>query len=215
MIYTSMFTILLLILLCIILLLKRVSQKLLNRPYVGLQIDMNICDNMSMEQILKDAIDTTCGVNFPRNIVSICEKLNITVQETGQFSDDISGVIFKENGKYIILVNKFHSIGRKSFTIAHELGHYFLHRELLDSNSEMVSYIKSNSGKCPALARGCEYNQRETEANKFAAELLMPTEEFNKKCETANSIEEVSAYFGVSIQAATIRAQQTGGWFFL
>ena len=43
----------------------------------------------------------------------------------------------------------------------------------------------------------------------------MPEAEFNKKCEEANSIEEVAAYFGVSIQAATIRAQQTGGWFFL
>lgn len=48
MVYTSMFTILLLILLCIILLLKRVSQKLLNRPYVGLQNCIKVCENKSM-----------------------------------------------------------------------------------------------------------------------------------------------------------------------
>lgn len=196
-------------------LIRRVSQKLLNRPSIGLQKCTKICENRNMEQILEEAIKATCGNSFPRNIVSICEKLGITVQETSQFSDDISGVIFKENDKYIILVNKFHSIGRKSFTIAHELGHYFKHRDLLDNNSELVSYIKSNSENRPALARGLEYNKRETEANKFAAELLMPEAEFNKKCEEANSIEEVAAYFGVSIQAATIRAQQTGGWFFL
>lgn len=167
--------------------------------------------NEELEQvILSEGADV-----FPRNIVAICNRLGISVQETKKFPDNVSGVIFKENGNYVILVNELHSIGRKSFTIAHELGHYFLHRELLDSDNELVSYIKSNDKPCPALMRGMDYNQREKEANAFAAEILMPEKEFKEKCMSANSIEEVSRYFGVSVQAASIRANNLGGWFFL
>lgn len=165
--------------------------------------------NEELENIIKD-----CNT-FPRNIVEICNRLGITVQETTSFPNDISGVIFKENDKYFILVNALHSIGRRSFTIAHELGHYYLHRDMLDKDSELVSYIKSNDKDCPALARGLEYNQREQEANIFAAEILMPEREFIEKCICANSIEEVAQYFGVSLQAASIRANNLGGWFFL
>lgn len=168
-----------------------------------------------MENVDFEKIIANCGNIFPRNIVSICNQLGITVQETSQFPDNISGMIFKGNGKYFILVNKFHSIGRKSFTIAHELGHFMLHKKLLDENSELVSYIKSNDKNCPALARGLDYNIREKEANQFAADILMPEREFLAKCESANSIEEVAAYFGVSVQAASIRANNLGGWFFL
>lgn len=164
---------------------------------------------------LEEIILKTCGNVFPRNIVSICNALGITVQETREFPDNISGMIFKENDKYFILVNKFHSIGRKSFTIAHELGHYFLHREALDDSSQIVSYIKSNNQDCPALARGLSYNSMEREANNFAAEILMPEQEFINQCNCANSIEDVAYYFGVSVQAASIRADKLGGWFFL
>ena len=167
------------------------------------------------KQQLEDIINNTCSNIFPRNIVAVCTKLGITVQETAQFPNNISGAIFKEDEKYFILVNKFHSIGRKSFTIAHELGHYILHKDLLDENSELVSYIKSNDKICPALARGLDYNTIEKEANNFAAEILMPEKKFICKCETANSIEEVANYFGVSVQAASIRADKLGGWFFL
>lgn len=168
-----------------------------------------------MSQELQEIISEYCD-SFPRNIVLICNKLGITVQETKSFPNDISGVIFKENDKYIILINESHSIGRKSFTIAHELGHYFLHRDLLEQDNELVSYIKSNNKDCPALARGnAAYNQREREANEFAAKLLMPEKEFIEKCQEANSIEEVAQYFGVSVQAASVRANILGGWFFL
>ena len=157
------------------------------------------------------------GDKFPRNIVDICNKMGLDVEETEDFSNDISGLIYKKDDKYIILVNAFHKIGRKSFTIAHELGHFVLHKQLLDEKSEIVSYTKSKEEDIfPALPR-CEtnYNCYETEANKFAANILMPEDEFIKICDEVNSIEEIAAYFGVSIQAATIRAQKVKGIFFL
>lgn len=163
-----------------------------------------------LKEILKNYND------YPLNIVEICTKMGITVQQTDEFPDDVSGIIFKENNRYYILVNKFHSVGRKSFTIAHELGHYILHKKLLDEENELVSYIKSSNGNViPVLPRGIEYNKRETEANNFAASLLMPEETFKKVCERSNSIEEVAHYFGVSVAAASIRANNIAGWYFL
>jgi Zn-dependent peptidase ImmA (M78 family) len=67
------------------------------------------------------------------------------------------------------MVNQNDEHTRRRFTIAHELGHYFLHfdaeRDPGDSekNSVIVSF------------RGWK-NPIETEANEFAAELLMPAE---------------------------------------
>ncbi len=170
-----------------------------------------------MEEKLKTILQEL-GNKFPRNIVEICNKMGIEVQETEQFPANVSGLIYKKDEKYTILVNAFHTIGRKSFTIAHELGHYIKHKKFLDECSEMVSYIKSkdDNSVVPTLTR-CEehYDKYETEANSFAADVLMPQDEFLKVCNNANSIEEVAAHFGVSIQAATIRAQKTGGLFFL
>lgn len=158
---------------------------------------------------------------FPRNIVSICEKLKIQVKETKEFPEEVSGLIYKDKDTYCIIVNSTHTVGRKSFTIAHELGHYFLHRDILDRENEIVSGSKGIDTETHFMLRSDigyssqEYRQQETEANKFAAELLMPREVFIEKCKELNSIDDVADYFGVSISAATIRADRLGGLYFL
>ena len=160
---------------------------------------------------------------FPRNVISICEKLNIQVRETENLPDNISGLIYKDNTKYCILVNGNQSAGRKSFTIAHELGHYLLHKSKLERDSEIISSSKGIDMTSPAyIARQDidasspkEYRALETEANKFAAELLMPEKEFLKQCICKASIDDIACYFGVSISAATIRADRLGGLYFL
>lgn len=57
--------------------------------------------------------------------------------------------------------------GRIRFTIAHELGHYYLHRDYLLSGSSHGSEANFRSG-----------DQMEQEADEFAAALLMPMELF-------------------------------------
>ncbi len=68
-------------------------------------------------------------------------------------------------------VPPFRTAGRVRFSIAHELGHYYLppHRDYLLSGQ----WHSSHSDASPAAARG-----REREANRFAAFLLMPAEAF-------------------------------------
>ncbi len=57
-----------------------------------------------------------------------------------------SGVICSLNNFGIILVNKNHSLTRQRFTIAHELGHYFLHyKSSLSLEEDRIMYIQANN----------------------------------------------------------------------
>jgi Predicted Zn peptidase len=63
------------------------------------------------------------------------------------------------------------NIGRKRFTIAHEIGHFVLHsREGLEKNDTTASFTVWNDAN------------EEAEANFFAAELLMPEFLFKPRC---------------------------------
>jgi Zn-dependent peptidase ImmA (M78 family) len=74
----------------------------------------------------------------------------------------ISGLIYVDKAKNDrqILVNNTDIETRQTFTIAHELGHFFLHIDD-DDDGVIVSF------------RGLK-NHREREADLFASELLMP-----------------------------------------
>ena len=77
---------------------------------------------------------------------------------------DLSGFISFDEKK--VYINNKDSNERKSFTLAHELGHWVLHKEELQKNITMSrmyrkSYLKEN-------------NSFETEANVFASNVLVP-----------------------------------------
>ena len=90
---------------------------------------------------------------------------------------------------------------RDRFTIAHEIGHYFLHylwNKFKDENQGPIcAYRYPNSAD----------DRVEWEANWFAAALLMPKTNFIEKWDQTHSISEVAGYFGVSTAAAKIRAK--------
>ena len=60
--------------------------------------------------------------------------------------------------------------GKRRFVIAHELGHFELHRNLLD----MVVHTDDEKSLCEWYSKG----KHEQEANQFASELLMPSHLF-------------------------------------
>lgn len=79
-----------------------------------------------------------------------------------RFSERLSGVLVPETcgneTRYLIFVNSRHRRTRRRFSIAHELGHFFLHRGLQPA----FTHLRKPHGKL------------EREADLFAAELLMP-----------------------------------------
>lgn len=101
-----------------------------------------------------------------------------------------------------IIVPAHTSPTRDRFTVAHELGHYFLHylwrRRSVAMPDQMI-----------ALRKGSD--RVEWEANWFAAGFLMPEKAFKKAFRNhAGSISAVAREFQVSQQAAEVRASQLG-----
>lgn len=100
---------------------------------------------------------------FQRNMSVSREYIvtNLTKSEDGgllRLSDDTG----KED--YLILYDESKKVGRKRFTIAHELGHYFLkHHQLIDETVISRGEITDE-----------EYDVLEKEANYFARLLLVP-----------------------------------------
>lgn len=101
--------------------------------------------------------------------------------------NEIAGFIDFENKK--IYVNKDDPPNRQRFTIAHELGHYILHPDLIKNESKYKVLLRRplNDKK---------YTPEETEANCFAAYLLVPSELLEKYKDIPNSIN--SSIFAVS-----------------
>jgi len=137
----------------------------------------------------------------PVDVVAIASDLGINVWETTSFPDSISGKIFRDplNGGssgFSIVVNATHSLSRKRFTIAHEIGHFVLHRKRLDSG-ELIDDAMYRSG---VTAR------EETDANRFAADLLMPFSLIRSLMAAGiNSPEQLAAKLQVSLPAIRIR----------
>lgn len=130
----------------------------------------------------------------------ICSKLGI---KAGRYSmqDDERGRIFLEDSKYFIHVNKNDHPEIQRFTVAHELGHYCLHKDFLDRKGQILERNNLSS-------RGTD--QKEVEANRFAAELLMPKKHFLEKCSELKTITLLADYFFVSRIAIQVRLSNLG-----
>lgn len=123
--------------------------------------------------------------------------------------DEISGAIVRKDGHVVIAINPAHHINRQRFTIAHELGHYFLHEGLeqhVDQNFR-VSWRNADSSKA--------VNWTEIQANRFAAELLMPTKFMQRDLDSLNQIDKrtvalLASKYVVSPEAMKIRLSQLG-----
>lgn len=110
-----------------------------------------------------------------------------------------SGSLSYDGGIWHIKVNKEHNPKRQKFTIAHELGHYMLHRNKATEFTDELFF------------RSQTKDNIEYKANEFAATLLMP-EENVRKCIKAGvtNIGKLAEIFGVSAPAMKIRVIELG-----
>lgn len=137
-------------------------------------------------------------------------KIFFTESDLSTISWWISGLIMYNSSRkeFWIFIEESNHPNRKRFTFAHELGHYFLHGELLKEQSKIFVDREDNFAlfKQDWECVKDEDKELEAEANCFAAELLMP-EEFVKTAykELNYSIKNLSELFRVSEQAMTYR----------
>lgn len=100
----------------------------------------------------------------PVPVVTLAKSLGIKVFKNDGFPNNLSGLI-KLDGEntYSIHVNGNHPHTRQRFTIAHEIAHFILHRDKIGDG------IKDDY-----LYRSGMTTAEEREANRLAAEILMP-----------------------------------------
>ena len=103
--------------------------------------------------------------------------------------------VITDEGEKIIIVNPADSPARRNFTIAHELGHAFLHG----------MGVHERAGE-----RLTAYQEEEAQANRFAAALLMPAKQVREAMALGKSLEEMAGLFQVSQTAMRIRLERLG-----
>lgn len=129
-------------------------------------------------------------------------KIRIDTETLGFESNHLSGSIMynAKEGMFTIAYNPSHTETRQRFTLAHELGHYFLHKDILTSGTT----ITDNT-----MYRGSISDRYEVQANRFAASVLMPYSliERYKRGYSGRSIgvRQIAEAFGVSDVAMSIR----------
>lgn len=120
----------------------------------------------------------------------------------------VGALVYSETSprQWGILYDKGQPLTRRAFTVAHELGHYVLHRGLVEEDERFEGGIYCDENNVDRRAgEGIE-----KEADQFAAALLMPFHDFRKQVSSKErpSLERLGAVakrYGVSLTAATLR----------
>ena len=120
--------------------------------------------------------------------------------------DNIDGFLFRNGNEAVIGINRDRAAVRRRFTIAHELGHLFLHEQ---------GQVHVDRGFRVRLRSGVSSggtDQDEMEANRFAAEILMPIDFLRNDLKGQefdlaedNELRSLARRYGVSTQALAIR----------
>ena len=145
---------------------------------------------------------------LPTPIEKIAKAMGAQVRFS-PFDDELSGMVFIKEGVPIIGVNSLHHPNRQRFTIAHELGHLELHKDMITSAVHVDKKFPALM-RNPKSATGTE--EIEIQANQFAAELLMPRKLIDEALEgkqfdieDEGPMEELAKKFKVSRQALEYR----------
>lgn len=140
--------------------------------------------------------------NIPVPIIKLVNSFNILVYKDNKMDKDISGAIINEKDIYSIYVNGNEHEHRWRFTVAHELAHFLLHKDLI--NEELKGTLTDIKAANGAMYRSKLYSVFEKDANKLAAEILMPLNKI-KELYSGNNTKDLANQFNVSEQAVKIR----------
>lgn len=135
---------------------------------------------------------------IPVQTVSIANALGIRVYKVPNWPNDLSGMVRKNDdsvGGFDIFVNQDHPETRRRFTIAHEIAHVILHPHLIGDGITDDALLRSGLS-----------NAVEAQANRLAADILMPQEKLNEYIARGiTNVRDLAQAFNVSEQSMAIR----------
>jgi Zn-dependent peptidase ImmA (M78 family) len=150
---------------------------------------------------IADAVKYQPGEDLRSVVERIGGKIKI-VDVWNETDEGAGSLVAHGPGNFEITIPTHTNHVRDNFTIAHELGHYFIHYLLADQKRDVGKPYKANrygSGR------------DEWEANWFAGAFLMPEEKYRSVfIQDKGDVSAVAKRFGVSANAAKVRAQALG-----
>jgi hypothetical protein len=156
---------------------------------------------------LANAVQELRAIAGPLDLHQILKDEGFTYNY-GHYGDEFDGLIEWKNHRFHVYANiargNVEGSPRARFTLAHELGHYFIdeHRRLLKQGKICLPLSGQETTTADLIV--------EQEANLFAACLLMPQKEFIRAAkrvpEELSGILNLAGEFNVSVLCAAIRA---------
>lgn len=158
-----------------------------------------IADGILSLEDLKAFIRAQQLEGAPIDVIKVAEQLGIEVRPE-QMDDDMSGYLERRGDRWAIGVNQYHHPVRQRFTVAHELAHFALHRAT-QARFDDVTFAR----------RAEAPNKMEREADRFAAELLMPRESVSSAVNRGiRNLNALASTFSVSTIAMKYRLRDLG-----
>lgn len=168
---------------------------------------------MTKEEIEKKARETLtrhgiADTAIPIDPIRIANSDGIKVFNVIFDSDETEGMIARRNDQTKIYVNSQRHPVRKRFTIAHELGHFYLH--MLGTDGEYVDTSDNFRTVFDPTEPWSEARRKEWEANQFASVLLIPEAPLRMYWTQTPDIEAICSVFQVSRPALLLRLDALG-----
>ncbi|WP_345969466.1 ImmA/IrrE family metallo-endopeptidase [Sulfurimonas sp. HSL1-6] len=157
----------------------------------------------------------TSFTNIPVDIEGLIRFLEIEIDTKPDFKKmKVLGSISIKENRPVIWVNRISNQmeERKRFTLAHELGHFMMHIAPLSHWSTETGFLDKEIG----FNRDDDWNHDEMEANRFAAQLLMPSDAVEREYRQVGTedktkvIENLAQKFQVSKLAMKYRLETLG-----
>lgn len=134
----------------------------------------------------------------PVDLLQILSSHGIAYEEVDDFPDTVDALFIEDNGRVYAAVNASQHLHRRRFSLAHELGHYFLHRNGMPEDPITIDDPPAGEDEMGSPTK----SPAEIEADLFAGELLVPLEML--KAHLNKGIPELSKLFIVSDQVISI-----------
>lgn len=146
----------------------------------------------------------------PVNLRAIFDDLGIEFSERPIRSGE-SAWIERIGERFSVVVNSTETAARRRFSAAHELAHYLLHRDLMRIDGDRMNRHTDKLYGDPVDNPTSPFTrQHEIQANRLAAQIVMPAPLVRAKLAEQQDIGVLAAEFGVSKAAMEIRIKTLG-----
>jgi len=160
--------------------------------------------DLSLPQMLSpvEVLNANRPVAPPVDVEKLAAQLGLLVYRS-DLSTEIAGKIVRETSLlsdysgFAVHINMHDNPRRQRFTLAHEIAHYVLHRDLIGDGVTDDAMYRSKLGDI-----------YERQANRMAADILMPAPLVRSEYRIQPAIAPLAQAFNVSMDAMAIRVNE-------